>query len=115
MRRAAKTALLVTLAASPVNASEPWAVPAEGSCLPAAGVAQPDARDDAAPSPPLPGEVITLENVSRLAAFLPPELWEHRERFFYDGMRMEIGPCFRDYGPPAFYRKPPGAAPGVRS
>lgn len=105
MRRAGRTALIVALAASPVSASEPWAIPAEGSCVPAAGVSMQDARDDLVPGPPLPGEVITLENAARLAGFLPPELWEHRERFFYDGMHMEIGPCFRDYGPPAFYRE----------
>ena len=26
-----------------------------------------------------------------------------RERFFFEGMRLEIGPCFRDYSPPGFF------------
>ena len=28
----------------------------------------------------------------------------YRERFFHEGMRLEIGACFADYGPPEFYR-----------
>ena len=31
-------------------------------------------------------------------------LWAYRERFFHEGMRLEIGACFADYGPPEFYR-----------
>jgi hypothetical protein len=38
-----------------------------------------------------------------LRNFIPPELWAYRERFFHEGMRLEIGACFADYGPPDFY------------
>jgi len=104
--------MAAALAAPPALADEPssaWAIPAEGACVEAARTAL---DDDAPPGPPLPGDVITSESASRLAGYLPPELWKYRERFFYDGMRMEIGPCFRDYSPPAFFREATGKLAG---
>ena len=107
MKAALAGVMVASLAAGSANADpvseDRWAIPAEGSCVPAPGTAATDA--DAPPGPPLPGEVITEESAARLAGYLPPELWAHRERFFYDGMRMEIGPCFRDYSPPGFFRE----------
>ncbi len=44
-----------------------------------------------------------LDRVDLLEDYLPGFIWEHRERFFYEGMRLEIGPCFRDYGAPGFF------------
>ena len=49
---------------------------------------------------------------SALKDFLPPYVWEHRDRFFYEGMQLEIGRCFADYSPPAFYRAATAAHAG---
>jgi hypothetical protein len=35
--------------------------------------------------------------------FIPAALWEQREKFFFEGMRLQIGGCFADYSPPDFY------------
>jgi len=51
------------------------------------------------------GEVITFDQLARLARYLPPELWEHREFIFYEGMRLEIGPRFADYSPPPVFKQ----------
>jgi hypothetical protein len=49
--------------------------------------------------------VIDLGKAEILKNYLPPALWEERDRFFYEGQRLEIGPCFRDYAPPAFFQE----------
>jgi hypothetical protein len=49
------------------------------------------------------GDVLGYADVAKLEPFLPPELWGHRELFFYDGMQLEIGPTQRDYSPAAAY------------
>jgi hypothetical protein len=56
-------------------------------------------QEDARPGVPAfqEGDVITGENVDQPRPFLPPEFWSNREFFFYEGMRLEIGPHFRDY------------------
>lgn len=76
-----------------------WALPPEGDC-----------RALRAPSgtvenPPVykPGQVVTREQLDSLQPLLPPELWEQRDLFFFDGMRLELGPCFRRYAPPDFF------------
>jgi hypothetical protein len=35
---------------------------------------------------------------------LPPEFWDNRDFFFYEGMKLEIGPAFADYSPPPVYK-----------
>jgi hypothetical protein len=95
-------AALLALVTSGAHAAEPWAIPAEGSC--AQGViAAPGS--DVVPASFRVGEILDVEKVAVLKPFLPDELWANRERFFYDGMQLEIGPCFRDYAPPAFFSK----------
>jgi hypothetical protein len=47
--------------------------------------------------------VVTREQLDGLQLLLPPELWERRDLFFFDGMRLELGPCFRRYAPPDFF------------
>lgn len=79
--------------------ANPWSLPAEGSCSRATG----EEGDDAVPFPFKPGDVIDLQKASLLQNYLPDEFWDERERFFFDGMQLEIGPCYRDYGPPAFF------------
>ncbi len=49
------------------------------------------------------GDTITLDRVEELRPYLPPEFWANRDFFFYEGMKLEIGPFHRDYaGPPAW-------------
>jgi hypothetical protein len=87
--------------------ADPWDLPAPDSCQPAGGVALAPGSattEDAPPGVPFEtGDVFTQETMEKLTRFLPDFLWTHRERFFFEGMRLEIGPCFHDYGPPAFY------------
>jgi hypothetical protein len=82
-----------------------WAVPPEGACTPQGGLLVAAGEDAAAPFPYNPGDTLSLAQVEALQRFLPRPLWEYRERFFYEGMRLEIGPCHRDYAPPAFFQE----------
>ena len=50
-----------------------------------------------------PGDTIDLERLRVISDYLPPPMWEHRDRFFFEGMELEIGPCFRGYEAPAFF------------
>ncbi|HSJ96714.1 MAG TPA: DUF1329 domain-containing protein [Myxococcota bacterium] len=87
------------------EAADPWAVPPEGACAPDGGLRVASGDDAAAPFPFAPGDTLELARVEALQRFLPRPLWEYRERFFYEGMRLEIGPCYRDYAPPAFFQE----------
>ena len=51
------------------------------------------------------GDIIDYTTKDRLRPYLPPELWPHREFIFHEGMRLEIGPAFRDYSPPPVYQQ----------
>jgi hypothetical protein len=50
------------------------------------------------------GDVITLDQVEKLRPFLPQEFWDNRDFFFYEGMKLEIGPTQRDYSPSKEYQ-----------
>jgi len=80
-----------------------WAVPPEGACQPAGGLRGWPVGEDAPPIPFAPGDVIDFGAAEVLKSYLPAELWNQRDQFFFEGMRLEIGPCFRDYSPPAFF------------
>jgi hypothetical protein len=81
-----------------------WPIPAEGSCAPKGGLmGRPGSAEDAAPLPFQPGDVFDLGRIDLLEDYIPAFIWENRERFFFEGMRLEIGPCFRDYGAPGFF------------
>ncbi len=80
-----------------------WSVPGEGSCQPEHGLRGWPIGTDAPPFPFQPGDVFDLASAEKLRAFLPPALWQEREKFFFEGMRLEIGECFRDFSPPAFF------------
>jgi hypothetical protein len=69
--------------------------------LPSLGWAQ-----DTSPATPSfkAGDVIPFEQIDRLQKFLPPEFWDNRDFFFYDGMKLEIGPAYADYSPPQVYK-----------
>ena len=45
------------------------------------------------------GDVITVDDVNKLRPFLPDQFWDNRDFFFYEGMRLEIGPTQADYSP----------------
>ncbi len=85
-----------------------WPLPEPDSCNPKGGL-RTGLRTHAEDAPPAlpfaPGDVFGLEAVDVLRSFLPDFLWPYRDRFFFEGMRLEIGPCFRDFHPPAFYRQ----------
>jgi hypothetical protein len=49
------------------------------------------------------GDIIDFNRVESLRQFLPPEFWANRDFFFYEGMKLEVGPMFRDYSPAAEY------------
>ncbi|MCL4683702.1 outer membrane lipoprotein-sorting protein [Myxococcota bacterium] len=77
------------------------AVMAAALLLPPVARAQEDAGTGAPPF--REGDVITFDQIDKLRQFLPPEFWANRDFFFYEGMKLEIGPTQRDYSPaPAF-------------
>jgi len=64
------------------------------------------AADDIGPQPSFEeGDVLSMDDVASLKPFLPPEFWANREFFFYEGMRLEIGPFHRDYSPAEAYQE----------
>src|SRR5882672_1510425 len=97
-------ALVLARSAAGYSDASPWDLPAPGACDAEPPRLLLPPREDVAPaSPPKPGETITNEHSLRLRDLLPPELWEKRDRFLFDGMHMQVGPCYRDYGLPAFF------------
>jgi hypothetical protein len=67
-----------------------------GLALPA--LADEIVSEDVVPGVPFEeGDTITYDQLTKLKDFLPPEFWENREYFFYEGMDLEIGPFFRKY------------------
>ncbi len=50
------------------------------------------------------GDVITLDKIDSIKDYLPPEFWANRDFFFYEGMKLEIGPFYRDYAPSPTYQ-----------
>jgi Protein of unknown function (DUF1329) len=65
------------------------------------------ARAQEEPGPMTPtfkeGDVITMDKVESLKPFLPPEFWANRDFFFFEGMKLQVGPFFRDYTPADAY------------
>ncbi len=49
------------------------------------------------------GDVISLDNIDKLRPYLPEEFWDNRDMFFYEGMKLEIGPTNADYSPAVEY------------
>ena len=65
------------------------------------------AQEDVKPGAPTfkEGDVISLDKVEKIKPFLPPEFWDNRDFFFYEGMQLEIGPSFADYSPADVYKQ----------
>jgi hypothetical protein len=104
-----RTILLVGLtalvgASARAETSTAWDLPTEGSCASHGRLRGWPLGEDAPPFALEPGEVIGAERVSQIQGYLPPVIWDNRERFFFEGMRLEVGPCFRDYSPPPAFR-----------
>jgi hypothetical protein len=69
-----------------------------GFALPAAAV------EEAGAAPQFKeGDVITFDQIEKLKPYLPEEFWDNRDFFFYEGMKMTIGPTNADYGTPPEY------------
>lgn len=58
---------------------------------------------DATSLPIVEGGFVGLDAIWRLALLIPNEVWAHREIFFYEGMRMQIGECHRRYHMPKWW------------
>jgi hypothetical protein len=68
------------------------------AAVPYLATAQESATEDVVPGVPFKqGDVLSYEDLGKLKDYLPPEFWEHREYFFFEGMELEIGPSFNDY------------------
>jgi Protein of unknown function (DUF1329) len=65
------------------------------------------AQEDVKPGTPTfkEGDVISLDKIEKIKPFLPPEFWDNRDFFFYEGMQLEIGPSFADYSPADTYKQ----------
>jgi len=63
------------------------------------------AAEDVGPGAPTfkEGDIVTLDKIEKIKPFLPPEFWDNRDFFFYEGMQLTIGPAYRDYSPPPVY------------
>jgi hypothetical protein len=96
--------LLVALALP----AQGFVVPAEGQCPPypvRPGGGDPPPEEDVVPPLLPPGTVLDLKGARRLEGFLPREVWERRDLFFYEGMQLEVGPCHRRYPAPPFFNE----------
>ena len=80
------------------------APPDEGEC-PTISAEETEEGQDATALLLKPGMRIDHEGILALQSLMPPEVWRHRDVFFFEGMLMEIGPCHRRYPVPEFYRK----------
>jgi hypothetical protein len=65
---------------------------------------QPLEVEDVVPPAFSEGGLLEFDGVKRLEGYLPREVWQRRTAFFFEGMRMEIGPCHRRYPEPPFFQ-----------
>jgi hypothetical protein len=100
-KRAAWLAAALLLLATSASAD----LPPEGRCPDWSGGASAGPGDDIGPPQIREGSLLSLMDLLALESLLPEEIWNFREVFFYEGMRMEIGSCHRRYQIPDFYRQ----------
>ncbi|MFT5441216.1 MAG: hypothetical protein ACI8W3_000256 [Myxococcota bacterium] len=94
------TSLAISVA-GPVTAG----LPDEGDCPEV--TLTPDGSDSAEDAVAVqiePGMILKQEDLMLLRQLIPLEIWRHREVFFHEGMRLEVGPCHRRYPVAQFYR-----------
>ena len=109
---AATLILLLSLAAAQAVA----APPDEGDCPSVdAPPSEESSTVDAAPVVLREGMVVDQESLLILRRLVPEEIWRNREVFFHEGMRMEIGACYRRYVIPRYYRSATEREPGSSS
>jgi hypothetical protein len=102
-RRALVCFFSLAVFATPALADGTWKLPAPNSCQ--ADTSSTPNLIDAPPFPFKTGDVIGVDQLALLRDFIPSLLWENRDQFFFEGMRLEVGDCFADYGAPAFYQE----------
>ena len=107
MRCATLFSILAWLALWPAGPSLALEIPPEGDCPPYTVRPGTDApqTEDVAPSVFSPGRALKLDDLDRLHDYLPREVWQRRETFFYEGMRIQVGPCHRRYPAPEFFNQ----------
>ena len=107
MRRFASLCLTVAVLVVPAAATlaDVFDVPPEGSCAPRPMQWTPDEKkaEDLVPPAFKPGQRVEFTDIARLHGWLPDEVWDRRELFFFEGMDLEIGPCYRRYPEPAYF------------
>jgi hypothetical protein len=84
-------------------ASASAGLPPEGRCPDWSAGATAGQGEDTGPPLIREGNLLSVEDLLALETLLPEEIWNFREVFFYEGMRMEIGGCHRRYQIPDFY------------
>jgi hypothetical protein len=92
-RLCASLALLACLAAAPASGL----LPPEDSCPTLTGGGGGEGGEDAGPIAVRKGMVIRRGDLFALRTLFPPELWSLRDVFFYEGMALQVGPCYRRY------------------
>jgi hypothetical protein len=115
MRRIATSLLLAAALAARPAAAGVLDVPPEGSCAPKPIQWETEAApapSDVVPGAFRPGQRLELSDVPRLQGWLPDEVWERRDKFFFEGMQLEIGPCYRRFPVPAFFSEATAASAG---
>jgi len=104
MRRARTIAALALGLLSTMPLAAGAGLPAEGDCPKI--TLEPDGsrpREDAVAIAIEPGMVLGADDMMLLRQLIPREIWRHREIFFHEGMRIEVGPCHRRYALPGFF------------
>jgi hypothetical protein len=90
------------LAGAPAHAK----APREGDCPEVSpSMEGPDRKEDAVPLKLKPGMILVEEDLLLLRQLIPKEIWNLREVFFHEGMRMVIGPCHRRYNVPKSFQE----------
>jgi hypothetical protein len=95
--------VLLALAALLSAGSAGAVLPPEDACPSLTSGAGDDGFEDTGAVAVREGMIVTLGDLFALRRLLPPELWRLRDTFFYEGMRLEVGPCFRRYRVPDFF------------
>jgi hypothetical protein len=83
-----------------VPSSAAAAPPPEGECPSVVGAPLLEEGKGLVDAPPVllkEGMAVEVDRLLMLRRLLPAVIWQHREVFFYEGMRMEIGSCHARY------------------
>ncbi len=92
----ATLALPLIVSAARLSAADPWTIPPEG-CHAATSA------EDVEPQTLREGQMLHGTDRRRLRHLVPKAFLDAGDVFFHEEMRLEIGPCYRDYSAPAFF------------